>query len=183
LQPIFGFFLIFISFFLHCLDKVIKNIYILKNMANINRNKMKLIVQLKNSFQHTCAWGRFWGGTSCLYLHAIRSRPKVGVYIPVTLKFWPGGTSPPPPSPPHAHVWLLFTEIDLLNHVPHVKKKYRRKLTLGKSEQKYNVYDAKLNDVSSNHFVKHHDKRTNEFWSTKKTGYNHDSHLKTYFRK
>jgi len=29
----------------------------------------------------------------------IRSRPKVGVYIPVTLKFWPGGTSPPPPRP------------------------------------------------------------------------------------
>jgi len=33
----------------------------------------------------------FLGGTSCLYLNAISSRPKVGVYIPVTLKFWPGG--------------------------------------------------------------------------------------------
>jgi len=43
--------------------------------------------------------GVFGGGTSCLYLHAIRSRPKVGVYIPVTLKF-----CPPPPVPPHAHV-------------------------------------------------------------------------------
>jgi len=41
------------------------------------------------------------GGTTCLYLHAIRSRPKVGVYIPVTLKFWPGGgTSPPSPPTP-----------------------------------------------------------------------------------
>jgi len=42
------------------------------------------------------------GGTSCLYLHAIRSRPKVGVYIPVTLKFLPGGG----PVLPHAHVWM-----------------------------------------------------------------------------
>jgi len=44
------------------------------------------------------------GGTSCLYLHAIRSRPKVGVYIPVTLKFWPWRGPVPPQSPPHAHV-------------------------------------------------------------------------------
>jgi len=29
--------------------------------------------------------GFFWGeGTSCLYLHAISSRPNVGVYVPVT---------------------------------------------------------------------------------------------------
>jgi len=43
------------------------------------------------------------GGTSCLYLHAIRSRPTDRGYIPVTLKFWPGGDQPP--QSPHAYVW------------------------------------------------------------------------------
>jgi len=71
---------------------------------NASRKKLKLYATLVST---TRVRGGVSGGTSCLYLHAISSRPKVGVYIPVTLKFWPWGTIPP--SPPHAHVWCQLS--------------------------------------------------------------------------
>jgi len=47
-----------------------------------------------------------WEGTSCQYLHAIRSRSE-GDQSPQTLNFWRGGDQFP-----HAHVWAeLFPEL------------------------------------------------------------------------
>jgi len=50
----------------------------------------------------------FLGGTSCLYLHAIRCRSG-GDQSPHTLNSWPGGTSPPsPPTPTCVYNKFLF---------------------------------------------------------------------------
>jgi len=87
---------------------------VMRSMLTITAN-LKVFPKLKfckkNICDHTCAWG-VWGGTNCLYLHAIRLRPKVGVYIPVTLKFWPGGGPAPPPRP-RMFVTLLQLKVGL----------------------------------------------------------------------
>jgi len=60
----------------------------------------------------------FFGGGDQL---PIPTRNKMSVWgdqPPHTLNFWPGGTSPPP-SPPHAHVWVW-----LLLSVPNGKIEY-----------------------------------------------------------
>jgi len=76
-----------------------KSFQIKVNIEEDAEGKYRYSVNWYSSTYHTCAWGFFLGGgTSCLYLHARRSRPKVGVYIPVKLKFWPGGR-PVPPTP------------------------------------------------------------------------------------
>jgi len=69
-------------------------------VVNDFSERLKWIIKIHH---HTRAWATFLGGgTSCLYLHAIRYRSG-GTSPPQTLKFLAWGVDQPP-SPPHAHV-------------------------------------------------------------------------------
>jgi len=84
--------------------------------------------------------GVFSGGRgSCLNLHFISSRPKVGVYIPVKLKFWPLGASPPPP---RAHVWLERSEVF---HNIHIVTDSRLHKTKSTSVKRLNIKNGYCN--------------------------------------